>query len=195
MFNWLAAIFGALVCEKFGRRKMWLTSAIGMFFSYVVITACSAAYANGHDPAGKAVMAMLFIYFFFYDIGYTGLTLAYPLEILPFNLRSKGVAILLMCVMLSSTFNTYVNPIALASITWKYYFVFLAVLIFAIVVIYFAFPETKGRMLEEIAVLFDGDKAELHTQTHLNDERDLKQVPSSPDTEAKEIRYDNDKRV
>ncbi|KAL1407871.1 hypothetical protein Q8F55_007307 [Vanrija albida] len=194
VFNWIFAIVGALVCERFGRRKMWLTSAIGMFFSYVVITACSAAYANGHEPAGKAVMAMLFVYFFFYDIGYTGLTLAYPLEILPFNLRSKGVAILLMCIMLSATFNTYVNPIALVSIAWKYYFVFLGVLIFAIVAIYFGFPETKGRLLEEIAVIFDGDEATLHAQTHLEDERehDLKQMPSPSVSEVKD---GNDKRV
>ncbi|TXT09238.1 hypothetical protein VHUM_02712 [Vanrija humicola] len=195
VFNWVFAIFGALVCERFGRRKMWLTSAIGMFFSYVVITACSAAYANGHAPAGKAVMGMLFIYFFFYDIGYTGLTLAYPLEILPFALRSKGVAILFLCIMLSATFNTYVNPIALHSIAWRYYFVFLGVLLVAITLIYFIFPETKGRMLEEIAVIFDGEEATLHAQTNLREERDGKQIPSPTVTEIKDIHDDNDRRV
>lgn len=113
VFNWFAAIGGALVCERFGRRKMWLTSAIGMFFSYVLITGCSAAYANGSKPAGNAVLAFLFVFFFFYDIAYTGLTLAYPIEILPFKLRTKGIAILMLTMALSGMFNTFVNPIAL----------------------------------------------------------------------------------
>lgn len=169
---------------------MWLTSAIGMFFSYVVITACSAAYANGHDAAGKAVLAFLFIYFAFYDIGYTPLTLSYPLEILPFSLRSKGVAILMTCLMGSGMFNTYVNPIALEAISWKFYFCFLAVQIYAIVIIYFTFPETKGRMLEEIAVLFDGESARLPAETHLQEEHEIKNETSHVEHN---VAYDNEK--
>ncbi len=120
IWNWLAAVGGALVCERFGRRKMWLTSAIGMLFSYVVIVGCSAGYANGtSDGAGKAVMAFLFIFFGFYDIAYTGLAMAYPLEILPYDLRSKGMALFMSCMYLGLTFNTFVNPIALeVSHTW-----------------------------------------------------------------------------
>lgn len=189
LFNWFAAIFGALVCERYGRRKMWLASAIGMFFSYVLITGCSAAYANGKEQAGKGVLAFLFVYFFFYDIGYSGLTLAYPLEILPFSLRSKGMAILMFCSMGSLCFNVYVNPIALTAIAWKYYFVFLAVLLVAIVCIYFVFPETKGLFLEEIAVIFDGEDAALSTQGghHGEDLKDEEQV------ETAEIPYNNAK--
>lgn len=82
IWNWFTAIGGGLVCERFGRRKMWLTSAIGQFFSYAVITLCSALYANGHQKAGYPVLASLFVYFFFYSIAFTPLLLAYPIEIL-----------------------------------------------------------------------------------------------------------------
>lgn len=58
-------------------------------------------------------MAFLFVYFGFYDIAFTGLTVSYPLEILPFSLRAKGMAILNFFIYLALFFNQYVNPIAL----------------------------------------------------------------------------------
>ena len=53
-------------------------------------------------------------------------------------------------------FNQYVNPIALEKLHWKFYFVYVACLAAFIVIIWFLFPETKGRTLEEIAEVFDG---------------------------------------
>lgn len=56
-------------------------------------------------------------------------------------------------------FNTFVNPIALESIGWKYYIVFACILVVVFVTIYFYYPETKGYSLEEMAVIFDGEAA------------------------------------
>ena len=53
-------------------------------------------------------------------------------------------------------FNQYVNPVALESLNWRYYFVYLACLVCFIAIIWFLFPETKGRTLEQIAEVFDG---------------------------------------
>lgn len=65
-----------------------------MLVSFSIITACSAVYSHTQaQGAGRAVMAFLFIYFGFYDIAFTGLTVGYPLEILPFSLRAKGMAL------------------------------------------------------------------------------------------------------
>lgn len=61
--------------------------------------------------------------------------------------------------MLAIFFNTFVNPIALESIGWKYYFVFIVVLILFFVTAYFFYPETRGHTLEQIAYLFDGEDA------------------------------------
>lgn len=167
IFNWLMAIAGSLSCERFGRRKLWLTSAVGMLFSFIVITACSATYAEKHvKPAGTAVLAFLFIYFGFYDIAFTGLSTAYPLEVLPFSLRTKGVAIQGFCISCALFFNSYVNPIALDAIAWKYYFVYIGVLVLAIFCIYNFYPETKNLHLEEVAAIFDGEAAVLPIQRH-----------------------------
>jgi MFS family permease len=172
IFNWLAAIGGSLLCERLGRRFLWLTSAIGMLVSFIIITACSAVYANTKQvAAGRAVMAFLFVYFGFYDIAFTGLTIAYPLEILPFSLRAKGLAILNFVIVAALFFNQYVNPIALTALAWKYYFVYIAVLVAAIVSIYFLYPETRRRTLEEVSLIFDGPDAQLPAQQELENDK------------------------
>jgi hypothetical protein len=58
-------------------------------------------------------------------------------------------------------FNAYVNPIALEALAWKYYFLYIGILTAALFVIYFGFPESKGRTLEEISAIFDGDNGGL----------------------------------
>jgi H+/Cl- antiporter ClcA len=58
-------------------------------------------------------------------------------------------------------FNTFVNPIALGKIGWRYYFVFIAVLVAFWLTAYFFYPETRGHSLEQMAVIFDGEDAEV----------------------------------
>jgi len=136
-----------------------------MLASFIIITACSAVYAKTEAvAAGRAVMAFLFIYFGFYDIAFTGLTVSYPIEILPFSLRAQGLAVLNFFIYAALFFNQYVNPVALEALAWKYYFVYIGVLIVSIVCIWFFYPETKGRMLEEVAEIFDGPSAILPVQ-------------------------------
>lgn len=63
--------------------------------------------------------------------------------------------------VLAICFNTFVNPIALDSIAWRYYIVFVVVLIVYGVTVFFCYPETKGYSLEQMAVVFDGDAADV----------------------------------
>lgn len=165
IWNAILALAGATAAEKYGRRPLWLTSAIGMLFAFCIITALSAVYAhNGSKVVGGAVIAMLFIFFGFYDIACTPLSFAYPIEILPYRLRSRGMSITLTTVFAAGMLNQYLNPVALAALAWRYYFVYIGCLISFIIVIWFLFPETKGRSLEEIAEVFDGPGAE--TEAH-----------------------------
>jgi len=41
-----------------------------------------------------ATIPFIFIFFFFYDIAYVPLLVAYVVEILPFKIRSRGVAVM-----------------------------------------------------------------------------------------------------
>lgn len=52
--------------------------------------------------------------------------------------------------------NQYVNPIGLERIGWKFYFVYIVILVIEVLCIWFVFVETKGLTLEEVGHLLDG---------------------------------------
>ena len=91
----------------------------------------------------------------------TPLLIAYPCEIWPYHLRGRGLSVTWVVLVAAIFFNTFVNPIALDAIGWKYYFVFVTVLVAYGLVAFFFYPETRGHSLEEMAFIFDGDKAGL----------------------------------
>lgn len=160
IFNFAAALSGALLVDRLGRRTLFIWSGIGMLVSYIVWTACSAINSNtGSKEAGIVVVVCLFTFFFHYDIAYTPLLLGYPTEIFPYSLRSKGIALELFSIYGSLIIQAFVNPIGLENIQWRYYIVFCCFLVVFLAVTYFLFPETRGYSLEEIAVIFDGPQA------------------------------------
>lgn len=81
---------------------------------------------------------------------------AYPVEIYPYTLRSRGLSLTLIMSTLGLITGNQVNPIAMKAIAWKYYLVFCCILACLVVVIYFLFPETRGHTLEEIREIFEG---------------------------------------
>ncbi|CAG7926333.1 unnamed protein product [Penicillium olsonii] len=159
VWNFLMAIVGAMLVDRLGRRPLFLLSTIIMLMSYIVITGLSGSFATTNsNSVGISVIPFLFIYYGGYDLGFTPLLLAYPAEIWQYSLRAKGVALTSTCTYLALVFNTLVNPIALDAIEWKYYIVYIALLVLILLVVYFTYPETRRHSLEEIALIFDADE-------------------------------------
>ncbi|OAL28490.1 hypothetical protein AYO20_09438 [Fonsecaea nubica] len=162
IWNLIIAVAAAFSVEKLGRRMLFMTSCIGMLVSYVIITGLSGSFANtGKGATGIAVIPFLFLYYGSYDIAFTPLVISYTCEIWPYRLRARGLTVCSISTMLALFFNIFVNPIALGNIGWKYYIVFVALLIVITLTAWFAYPETKGYTLEEMAVIFDGEQAEV----------------------------------
>jgi MFS family permease len=80
---------------------------------------------------------------------------SYIAEVAPYNLRAKAFVIFGFGDGLSNLFSGYVNPIALAAIGWKYWLVWVFVLVSNFTIIYFFYPETKNLSLEEVSRVFD----------------------------------------
>ncbi|CUM68086.1 uncharacterized protein PRCAT00005803001 [Priceomyces carsonii] len=175
IFNLIAAASAALLVDRLGRRTLLLWSGIGMLVSYVIWTACSAIFdERGNPAAGRAVVGFIFIFYFHYDIAYTPLLLAYPTEIFPYYLRSKGVTAELMGVYGSLIIASFCNSIALNDIGWKYYIVFCVLLVIICINTYWFYPETKGYSLEEIAKIFDGDSGVIDIEHIQSEDMDSK---------------------
>lgn len=158
IFNFAAAVFaGAMMVDRFGRRRLLLLSTAGLCLSYVAWTALTSHFVSTHDQsAGRAVVAFIFIAFFFYDIAWTPLPQAYTIEIFPFTTRSRGLTTALISSYVGLICAQLINPVGLAAIGWRYYIVFCCILAGLTTAIFCLFPETKGRTLEQITEIFDG---------------------------------------
>ncbi|KAI9167827.1 Lactose permease [Paramyrothecium foliicola] len=155
---WVVSLVAAFFVDRVGRRTLFLIAGVGMLVSFSIWTACSAVYAKTESAsAGIAVVAMIFLFYGMAGAAWPGLTVSYTVEILPYNIRAKGLTLCFCFTALSGVFNQWVNPLGLEALQWRFYFVYIAVLVIECLVIYFYFVETKGPTLEEIAVLFDGE--------------------------------------
>jgi len=158
-WNFVTAMTACFAVKYFNRRTMYLYSYIGMLITFACWTGASADFANtGNHHAAIAVVAMIFIYYSFYNT-MMPLTYTFITEVFPFHHRAKGIAITQTFSRAGSAFNQFVNPIGLANISWKYYIVYVAWLAVELTIIYFVYPETKGPTLEELAFLFEGKDA------------------------------------
>ncbi|KAK6523175.1 hypothetical protein TWF694_006070 [Orbilia ellipsospora] len=164
-YNLFWGSMGAHFSLKYGRRALWLTSAIGMFLSMIGLGASAATYLGEfHDTGRKSVVhggiqiALIFIFYGFYSIGFTPLQVGYVEEVLPYHLRAKGVALNWFVVFLVGGGTQIANAYGLVKLTWRLYFIYTSLLALWNAVIYFTFPETKGfSCLEDIPKLLFQD--------------------------------------
>jgi hypothetical protein len=88
----------------------------------------------------------------------------YVSEIWPNHLRSQGTALGIAFFYLGSEVTLVAGPVALNDIGWKFYLVLICPSVVYIILMYFFFPETKGRTLEELGTIFGDD--ESHVASH-----------------------------
>lgn len=89
IFNLFAAIFGAMLVDRVGRRPLWIVSCTGMLLTYIILTILSAEFVKTEQRGlGIGVIVMLFLYFFHYDIAVTPLTFGTYLRLF-FNLCAQ----------------------------------------------------------------------------------------------------------
>lgn len=160
LWQMCCSIVSAMNIDRVGRRGLIVFGMSFMCLVFVIWTICSALneQRNFQDkPLAIAVVAMIFLF----QVGYQPFavsTVPYVVECSLFSLRSKTAMIFQFCGYTASFFTGYVNPIAIDSIGWKYYIVAVAVLAFEVAFAVWLLPETKGKSLEEIGEIFDGDE-------------------------------------
>ncbi|KAK1490150.1 hypothetical protein CTAM01_10819 [Colletotrichum tamarilloi] len=154
----------AMLVRTFRRRVMYLACTISLLLCYIswTISMERAVHALDNDyknqSASVATIFFIFMYSPCYNIGYNALTYTYLVELWPYALRSRGISLFQLFGRLAGFFTTFVNPIGIKEASWRYLISYCVWLAFEVVFVYFMFPETAGRTLEELAFLFE-DKA------------------------------------
>lgn len=151
----VAACSGASLMDRFGRRKILITCCAMLTLLWVGMLATTSVYSETKSSsAAKAAVAFIFLVGIVFSGAYTPLQALYPVEVLGFEQRAKGMALQNMAGNAASLINQFGLPVALQRITWKTYFVFLGTCAAETVYYYFIMVETKGHTLEEMNEIF-----------------------------------------
>ena len=164
MLSLIVSCSCAMLCDKVGRRPLFLTATAGMLIMFVLWTICSSVFEkNGSHSAGNAIVAFIWIFNTCYAFAWSGLLVAYTVEIMPFKIRAKGLMVMNFWIQVALVINQYVNPLGFEHLNpnWKLYLIYACWIAFELVFVFFFYVETKGPTLEEIAKIFDGDDAEV----------------------------------
>ncbi|KAK1255584.1 hypothetical protein MKX07_007843 [Trichoderma sp. CBMAI-0711] len=157
----VAGVTVSLLVNRFKRRTMYLVCTCSLLVVYICWTVTMersiAGNTIGHPnkAAGAATIFFIFMYQPCYNIGYNALTYTYMVELWPYAERSRGISVFQLFGRLAGFFATFVNPIGLDNISWRWLIVYCCWLAFEICFVYFLFPETAGRTLEELSFLFE----------------------------------------
>lgn len=155
--NFTSSVVGAILADRIGRRKLWMSSYIGMITIFVPFISLSAVYAQTlKQGAGYGVVVCLFLFDIMYNVACNPLLYSYATEVMPFYMRSRGLAVKNLVGQVALIANMYVNPIALAEIGYHYYIFFLGLNCVWLAIIWGFFVETRGYTLEEIQLFFEG---------------------------------------
>ncbi|KAI4920051.1 hypothetical protein J4E90_002191 [Alternaria incomplexa] len=175
----IVSVSCALLVDRVGRRPLFISATAAMCVTFIVWTiASSQQEATKSKAAGQAVIAMIWIFSVAYALAWSGLLVAYTVEILPFKIRAKGLMIMNLFIQIALTINQYVNPLGFENLhpTWKFYTIYACWIFLELIFVTVFYVETRGPTLEEVAKIFDGDEAEV---AHIDIEHVEKNVMTS----------------
>lgn len=150
-----AATSAFLTVDRLGRKPLFIAAGLGMGVSMAGLAGTVWA-IDYHYTFGASVAAtfFLFLYMAFFPLGFLGANFLYSAEIAPQDLRIYLAAVGTATHWLFNFVIAEITPIAFVTITWRYYIVYAVIGASVAPMVYFLFPETKGRSLEEMGTLF-----------------------------------------
>ncbi|CAJ2502915.1 Uu.00g103090.m01.CDS01 [Anthostomella pinea] len=158
----VCAVFTALIIRRFRRRTMYLVAIFWCLTAYVAWTICAGvAVTTGSDVAAKFCLFWIYFYQPGYNIGFNALTYTFLVELFPYAMRARGITVFQFFGKAAQFFGTNVNPVGLdpdTGIGWKFLIVYCCWIAVEAALIWWLWPETSGRTLEELAFLFEDDE-------------------------------------
>lgn len=116
---------------------------------------------TGNISAAHGAVFFIFIFHFSYIIGFGGIPYLYASEIAPIHLRSTISSIRISISWVVSILIANVTPIAFNNMGQRYFLIFAGFNAAMIPAIFYLFPETSGRSLEEVDAIFTISKSLL----------------------------------
>ncbi|PYI13295.1 MFS sugar transporter [Aspergillus japonicus CBS 114.51] len=158
--NSIIALIAQFLCilyiDRFGRRWTLIGGNLGNCVTFIVACALLAKFPPEVNNTGAhwGFIIMTWLYNFSFSCTCGPLSWIIPAEVFDTRTRSKGVS---LACMVSYAFNTMigqVTPIAMESVRYKYYYLFIICNFTNAIFFWLLLPETKKLPLEEMNYLF-----------------------------------------
>ncbi|KAH8776587.1 general substrate transporter [Diaporthe sp. PMI_573] len=152
-WKFLSSFIAFFTIDRLGRRAVFMISGCGMCVCMIALAICTS---RGSEDHAAQIAAGVFIYLFntFVPIGFLGANFLYCTEVAPIRLRMAMSSISTANHWLWNFVIVMITPVAIDTIGWQYYIVFAVIGFLIPVSVYFLYPETMGRNLEEIDMMF-----------------------------------------
>lgn len=151
----LASFIAFFTIEHFGRRKLMMFGACGQSLSMTLLTILTIfADRNNDKSLGIGAAVMLFVFNTFFAVGWLGMTWLLPAELTPLSIRAPANAISTAGNWAFNFMVVMITPIAFTNIGSYTYTIFAIINALILPCVYFLYPETKGRSLEEMDDIF-----------------------------------------
>ncbi|KAL8160358.1 hypothetical protein V2J09_001895 [Rumex salicifolius] len=151
-------LLSTFLLDRVGRRPLLLTSAAGAASALATLGAALTVAAADSSATWALAVSIVptYAYVGVFSAGIAPLTWVYSSEIWPLRLRAIGAGIgvavnRLMNAAVSMSFISIYHAITIGGA----FFMFAGVAVVAFVFFYFFLPETKGKSLEEIELMFE----------------------------------------
>ncbi|CAK7214877.1 hypothetical protein SCUCBS95973_002284 [Sporothrix curviconia] len=153
----LFAIVPVLTIDRLGRRVFLWGGCAFQALTFVVVAVLLAE--EEKHPLQKhtfGVAAVVFVFLFYCGYAMTWLapSWVYPTEVLPLQIREKGLALGNVLYWLFQFMIVEITPVALANIQYRFYIILAVFNFVGGLLVFFFLPETKGLTLEEMDFYF-----------------------------------------
>jgi MFS family permease len=159
--NTLSTLPALFLIDRVGRRPLLMCGALGTFISLVIVGGIIGGYGDGlinHKAAGWVGIAFIYIYDINFSYSFAPIGWVLPSEIFNLGNRSKAMSITTSTTWICNFVIGLATPPMLSTIKWGTYIFFAAFCLLALAFTYFFIPETAGKSLEDMDLVF-GDTA------------------------------------
>lgn len=167
--NTLSTLPALFLIDKLGRRPLLMCGAAGTFVSLVIVGGIIGGYGSAltdNKSAGWVGIVFIYIYDVNFSFSFAPIGWVLPSEIFNLGNRSKAMAITTSATWMCNFIIGLVTPDMLATIGWGTYIFFAAFCLLAFLFTYFFVPETRGKSLEDMDLVF-GDTASHEEKARL----------------------------
>ncbi|KIL62852.1 hypothetical protein M378DRAFT_25416 [Amanita muscaria Koide BX008] len=158
-----------VLIDRWGRRPIILIGTLLMGFFLFIVGGLQATFGEwamvgnsrawvikDNMVATNAIIACSYLFVCSFAASMGPVSWTYPAELYSLKIRGKAVSLATAtCVVYQRPTGGLLETDCLSSIAWKTYFIFGAFNLAAFLHIFFMFPETVGRSLEEVEDIFD----------------------------------------